>query len=374
MISFAAALLLSSFSSAAGAPARPAAPAKLAATIEKSKHALDDVEVRQRSVLSALYQLNRKIHKTVSEKAKLKNERASLEDNVRRLSERLKDLDGESASLRARLGERLKAIHRLGGPSLARVLSAASSASSLDRNLKILGLVAARDRNLVVEYRMLREEVKTKHVKLAGRLQRLQEIETGLHEREKKFIAEQQVKNRILNGIRKKKLFAEKNLAELRRRTIASGAIADDAVLDLLFRPSFADEKGKLEPPVRGAIVRRFGSEKTSDQFWTVSRKGMRFAAAAGAPVKAVFDGVVAWTGEIPGFGRSLIVDHGDHYYTVYSNAGEVRVSAGEEVRREQIVATAGSAALEDGNGLYFEIRHFSEPDDPQFWLKGTAL
>lgn len=354
-------------------PVAPPAPKKLVAEIRKSRGDLESVEIKQRQVLSALYQLNKKIHHTVSEKSKLQGERAALEDNVNRLNERLKELDATSSALRARLGERLKAIHRLGGLSLARILSSASSASSLDRNLKILGLVAARDRDLVVDYRRVRADIKAKHRKVANRLARLKGVEAKVKERESRFVAEQETKSRILDGIRKKHLFAQQSLEDLRRQTRAS-ASPDDALLDSLFRPSFADEKGKLDPPVEGRIVHKFGSEKSAEQPWTISRKGLRFAAAAGDSVKAVFDGVVAWVGDVPGFGRSIVVDHGDHYYSVYANAGEVRVKPGDEIRRRQVVATAGLAALEEGAGLYFEIRHFSEPYDPQLWLKGTAL
>lgn len=357
---------------ATSSPVSSAKVEQIAADMEKSRQKIEREELRRRKVLAALYDLNRKLRRTVSEKSNLQSERAALEDNVAKLNERLAELDGISSGLRARLGERLKAIHRLGKAGWSRVLSSSGSASSLDRNLKILGLVARKDRDLAREYAAVRTEMGGKREKLANRLERLRRLEGDLKDRERRMADEQDMKNRLLDGIRKKRLFAEKNLEDLRRQSRDIKG-ADDAVLDLLFRPSFAEEKGRLQWPVPGPLLSRFGMEKTENDTVTLARKGIRIGAKSHQPVQSVFEGTVAWTGQIPGFGGTVVVDHGDHYYTVYANAGRVLVREGERVEKRQPVAVAGEGAVADA-GLYFEIRHFSEPYDPQHWLKGTAL
>jgi septal ring factor EnvC (AmiA/AmiB activator) len=346
---------------------------QISAELEKSRLKIEAEDLNRRKVLSALYSLNQKIRKTVSEKGKMQGERTALEDHIQRLSRRIEELDGRSDKLKTHLAERLKAIHRLGGPSLARILLSASSSAQLDRNLKILGVLAAKDRDVIREYQSVRDEVRLKRTKLAQRANRLKEIEGGLKDREAQFLAEQKMKSRLLDGIRKKKIFALKNLQELKDQAMKDN-FTDDAVLDLLFKPSFADEKGRLKQPVDGVLVRRFGIEKSPDHFWSLSHKGLRWATKPGQSVKSVFDGTVAWTGNVPGFGKSIIVDHGDHYYSVYGQAGEIRVQAGQEVQRDQVIAVVGPGGGGEGSGLHFEIRHFSEPEDPQTWMKGTSL
>lgn len=340
----------------------------IAENIQKSKQDVEKEELKKRKVLAALYEINQKMRKAVSDKSKTMNERNALEENIARLNDRLKSLDQTSAKLKARLAERLKMLSRLGGPSVARILLSASSSSQLDRNLKITGLIAAHDRDLIKEYRDVRKEIDLKRVRLAKRSERLEKVAAQLKVREGKLLSEQAFKNRLLDGIRKKKIFAMNNIKELK------GKLQDDTILDFLFRPSFADQRGLLKPPVQGTLAKNFGLEKSEEHAWSINHRGIRWKAPQGQPVTAVFDGVVAWTGEIAGLGQAIVIDHGEHYYSVYAETQDLHVIQGQEVQRDQVIANVGRSSWESSPGLHFEIRHFSEADDPKVWMKGTAL
>jgi septal ring factor EnvC (AmiA/AmiB activator) len=118
-------------------------------------------------------------------------------------------------------------------------------------------------------------------------------------------------------------------------------------------------------------LSQKFGLVKSDDQAYTLSNKGVYISAAQGSPVKSVFSGKISYVGDLPGFGTTLIVDHGDHYYSVYSHMKEVAVNVGDEVEQSQVIAQIGTPPVDKTPGLYFEIRHFSEPYDPQQWMKG---
>ncbi len=85
--------------------------------------------------------------------------------------------------------------------------------------------------------------------------------------------------------------------------------------------------------------------------------------------MKAIFSGTVAFADEVPGFGTTVIIDHGDHYYSVYSHNKKLFVKPGESIKEQQVIGHSGRSAINLADGLYFEIRHFSEPLDPQSWL-----
>lgn len=349
-----------------------AASQRLLQDVERSKKKIEEEELKRRKILSALYGINRKVKKTVSEKSRLQQERMALDDSIAHLSSRIEVLDETSKRLQTRLAERLRTLYRLGGQSLARILFSASSSSELDRHLKIMGLIAGRDRNLIRDYRQIRQEIDRKREKLALRSQHLKDVEKNLASKEQKLVQEQALKSRLLDGIRRNRLFAMKNLQDLREKFL-QGSNPDDGLFDLLFRPSFADQKGQLESPIEAPVIRKFGFEKSQEHPWTLSHRGFLYGTKAGTPVKSVFDGTVAFVGEVPGFGSTLILDHGDHYYSVYAGTADVRVRQGDEVRRQQVIAQAEHLPLEGRNGVYFEIRHFSEPTDPQPWMKGRS-
>lgn len=342
----------------------------LAKDFEAQKKRIEDAEIKQRQILSALYQLNKKIKKIVTEKGELSQQRAFLEVNVRTLTQKVDDLDQRSKSQRALLAERLRAIYKLGGASMARFLFSSTSSASLERNLKIMGIVASRDLELIKNYSRDLQDLQNKRRTLAGRLESLKGVEVKIVAQEKQLRREQDLKGKILDGIRKNKLFAMNKIHGLREKSLQYN-IEDAGLFDLLFKPSFADQKGELPHPLQGVITQKFGLMKGEEHPYTLSHKGIFISAAKGSPIKSIFEGRVSYVGELPGFGTTLIVDHGDHYYSVYSHAQEVKVSTGDEITQSQVIAVVGEAPQESSPGLYFEIRHFSEPYDPQQWMKG---
>ena len=90
--------------------------------------------------------------------------------------------------------------------------------------------------------------------------------------------------------------------------------------------------------------------------------------------MKAVADGRVVYSGAVQGLGRTVIIDHGDHFYTVYANAQDIFVNLNSQVQENQKIASVTEAPFDKESGLYFEVRHFSEPTDPAPWMKGSTL
>lgn len=343
---------------------------RLAKDFEATKKKLEDAELKQRQVLSALYQLNKKIKKIVLEKGETSQQRAFLEVSVRNLSMKVEELDQKARQQKTLLAERLRAMYKLGGPSIARFLFSSSSSASLERNLKILGIVAGRDLDLIKNYAKDLKDLENKKKSLAQKLENLKSVEAKIVAQEKALRKEQDLKGRLLDGIRRNKLFAINKINGLREKSLQYN-IEDAGLFDLLFKPSFADRKGELPTPVQGVILRKFGLMKGEEHPYTLSHKGVFISAAQGSDIKSVFEGKVSYVGTLPGFGTTLIVDHGDHYYSVYAHAQDVKVKQGDEVLGSQVLAQVGAPTQEGSSGLYFEIRHFSEPYDPQQWMKG---
>jgi len=123
----------------------------------------------------------------------------------------------------------------------------------------------------------------------------------------------------------------------------------------------FAAARGRLLFPVVGrAEVRPAHREGTDGP-------GLEVHAPVGTVVRAVFGGRVAFADRYGPYGRIVILDHGDHYYTVSGDLDEVEVKIGQEVSAGDRVGTVG----DDGQGsmLYFEVRHGSQTIAPGAWL-----
>ena len=128
----------------------------------------------------------------------------------------------------------------------------------------------------------------------------------------------------------------------------------------------FPKMKGKLPWPVRGKLLASFGEAKAGGR---LSWNGYWIDAPAGAPVRAVANGRVAYVGWLQRYGLIIILEHEGGYFTLYGHNDSVEFSGGETVRIGQTIAKAGSTGGYDQPGVYFEIRKGTEPVNPKLWL-----
>lgn len=129
---------------------------------------------------------------------------------------------------------------------------------------------------------------------------------------------------------------------------------------------AFEQLKGRLQMPVRGELVGRFGSPRSDSG---MSWRGWFIQAPAGREVKAVAPGRIVFADWLRGFGNLLILDHGDGFMSLYGNNESLIGRMGEPVRGGETVATVGASGGNTVTGLYFELRHQGRPFDPSGWL-----
>ena len=129
--------------------------------------------------------------------------------------------------------------------------------------------------------------------------------------------------------------------------------------------------KRGLPWPVEGGVVlRRFGVIVDARSRAEEVSNGMDIRADAGAPVQAVADGRVVHTGWLRGFGRMVIVDHGDGHHTLMAHLQSVTVQKSDVVKRGQTIGFVGDTESENGPKLYFELRVNGRPHDPAPFLR----
>ena len=346
---------------------------RIAKDLEQTKQAVVDKEVKQRRILSSLYVINKKLKKIVTERSSLEKDHQMLEANNFELTKKIETLEEKVRTQRSSLLLRLTAIYKFGGQGMARFLFSSSSSAELERNLKILGFVASKDVGLIKDYSLSAKELEVKKARMTKRLARLKKVEEKIFLSENLLKSETDSKSKILDHLKKTKQFELTKLALLREQT-QKMKIDDDGLLDLLAGPAFFEQKGKLTPPVSGKLVRGFGLIKHADSNVVLSHKGHFYRAKSGELVSSVFAGKVVFSGRILGYGKTLIIDHGDHYYSLYAHAKDLLVHEGQQIQGQERIAVAGNSLSENGEGIYFEIRHFSEPYDPKAWMKGNSL
>lgn len=78
----------------------------------------------------------------------------------------------------------------------------------------------------------------------------------------------------------------------------------------------------------------------------------------------------MAFADKLDGYGLVVLLDHGDHYYTLYGGHGALDARRGDTVRAGQKLGTVGAApGSARGPGLVFEVRRGAEILDPSPWV-----
>lgn len=125
--------------------------------------------------------------------------------------------------------------------------------------------------------------------------------------------------------------------------------------------------KGRLNLPVRGELVNRFGSPRADGG---VTWKGLFIRSTSGSEVKAIAGGRIVFADWLRGFGNLMIVDHGGSYMSLYGNNETNYKQVGDVVRGGDTIAAVGNSGGNPDSGLYFELRHQGKPFDPLNWVR----
>lgn len=118
--------------------------------------------------------------------------------------------------------------------------------------------------------------------------------------------------------------------------------------------------------PISGVVTSRFGGR------WGRSHTGIDIGAAKNTPIQAVAAGTVTdvvddeWGG---GYGRHLLISHGNGVQTLYGHCNSLNVTVGQQVSQGQVIAFVGNTGRSYGDHLHFEVRVNGVAQDPQNYV-----
>ncbi|GMA99579.1 hypothetical protein PIPA1_23790 [Pelosinus sp. IPA-1] len=121
--------------------------------------------------------------------------------------------------------------------------------------------------------------------------------------------------------------------------------------------------------PVRGTITSGFGWRISPFGDGNELHPGVDIAYTMGAPVVATADGEVVASGPAGGYGNLVQIDHGNGIATLYGHNSQLAVNVGQQVKKGQVIAYAGSTGKSTGPHVHYEVRVNNTPIDPMKYL-----
>jgi len=122
--------------------------------------------------------------------------------------------------------------------------------------------------------------------------------------------------------------------------------------------------------PVRGWISSGFGPRSSPFSGSESFHAGIDIANDFGSPVRATADGVVAFSGWEGGYGKLVVLDHGNGLRTLYGHNSALKVSVGQKIRRGTVLSLMGSTGESTGPHCHYEVRLHGTPVNPVKYLQ----
>ncbi|HEU4697715.1 MAG TPA: peptidoglycan DD-metalloendopeptidase family protein [Gemmatimonadales bacterium] len=402
-------------------PSRLPAQSRPSADLDASRRRLEEIRAERSRLEQQQQRLRGQVHDVRDELTNLERQREStnriVEEIERQIGGLSSQLERSTAELilaqdnlaerRAVLERRLVDIYKRGPLYAFQVMLTSSSFGDLLSRYKYLYLTSRQDRALMGEVEGLRNRVQQQrneilHVKnqldhtreereaelqrysqLADqRSSRLADLQRSQQRTQARLAALQRDEGR-LNGLLAALERARREEAARAARAAAranaaraatpgrSGAATPPAAPPAPAAGSITTaDLGRLDWPVQGTIVYRFGRD-TLPSGGVIRWNGIGIQAAVGTPVRSVEAGRVRLVGQFGTYGLTIVLEHGNGYYSVYSHLQDAAVKLGDAVTRGQTIATVGGENSDYGSHLHFEIRGENQQAlDPAQWLR----
>ena len=97
--------------------------------------------------------------------------------------------------------------------------------------------------------------------------------------------------------------------------------------------------------------------------------RGVDIAVAQGTPIKAIHDGRVVSAGDAGSYGLCVVIEDEKGYQSRYAHCSSLSVTAGQEVKRGDVIAAVGSTGNSTGPHLHLEIMLNGEYLNPYYFV-----
>ena len=357
--------------------------------LEEIRRERDRLQAQQERLQGQVHDVNDELHNLERQRESTQRIVDEIERQIGGLSGRLDRTSAELilaednlAERRAVLERRLVDIYKRGALYTFQALLAAESFGDLLSRYKYLYLTSRQDRALVSDVEKLRNRVVEQRDDLLDVRKQLDRTREEREAEYSKFSELVEARARRLAQLRRTARTTEQRLAELQKDEARLNnllASLERARRDEAREPGGAApvpgsittaDIGRLDWPVEGAIVYRFGRD-TLPSGGIIRWNGIGIAANLGMPVKAVESGKVRLVGQFGTYGLTVVLEHGNGYYSVYSHLQSAEVQLSASVSRGQTIGSVGGETSDYGPHLHFEIRGENQVAlNPVDWLR----
>ncbi len=367
--------LLLLFASATGDAARPVAdPVSARRALNALQQRIATLDQTLRGARQTYTQADLALRESELGINRLNNRLDALARRIRASQARIATLDGQLKTLRERLVDQrerlrrqLRAAYAMGRQDKLKLLLSQDDPATLNRMLGYYRYLNAARQTRIERIRANRQRLAALQRQQRGELHRLKQDQDAQHAIGGELLKEHERRAKLLAELKRQVGTKTRELQRLRQdrkqlRLLLKKLAEQAANRDLRKRleQPFATRKGKLPWPVEGRLESTAPGKDAGDMI----------IAPAGAPVRAIHRGRIAFADWLRGYGLLIIIDHGAGYMSLYGHNQSLYKGLGEWVEAGEAIATVGNSGGNRDPGVYFAIRKHGKAVDPRNWCK----
>ena len=343
--------------------------------IEERRERVAEYERHERGLFDAIQSIDEAAGALSADLDRARREAGAARARLRELEATSADLEARLARTRSALASRAVALYKTGELGPVRMIFATGSLRDRLQRVQTLRRLVRHDQKLLTRFYDEVAALERARREAASVAAQRDEAARRFRVRSAELEQERRGKRELLLSVRGDRARARAVLNELEAAARALEETLGHLRESPRRRPAGAGEipfsslEGRLEAPVVGPLLRRFGRVVDEELRTQTFRKGVDFEVEIGEPVYAVAAGEVRFADWFRGYGKLVILDHGADYFTVSGHLEAIEVEVGDRVRGGDRVGRAGETGSLSGARLYFEIRNGSRALDPADWL-----
>lgn len=329
---------------------------------------INQLKSQAKDINAQIEELDKEMDVAATELDKVEKELEILNQEIDKTTKELEEAEKNIEDKQDVFNDRLRVMHKKGSVGFLEVLLASADIGDFLARQNMIQAVVDHDTELIRYMKEQRNIVDQKNVELKAQRASVESTKVTLENRKNELVQASRAKELLMadlhTDIKESERLYDKSVQEA--KDIASKIVK-------LQRVDSPYSGGKMLWPVpgHGSISSYFGYRIHPIYKVKKLHTGIDIPAPTGTNIVAAEDGVVIYSGTLGTYGKVIMIDHGGGIVTLYAHNSYLVVNEGDNVKRGDTVAKAGSTGASTGPHCHFEVRENGSYTNPIPWLKG---
>ena len=327
-----------------------------------------ELKRKEKVEIKNLTKKQRTLEETQNNIVDCKNKLETSRSNLKHLQHKLNKLSEDQEEVADSAGKRIRELYKGERINLLHLIFASSDMGTFLDRVYYQKILAKKDKNILNNLRTRAREIDQSRMSIEYEKNNIASDLSVMNQKKQEINSSIKSSQYLINKLRTDRATYEKAQQELEYLSNRlENQIRHSKITKMVANSKFIK-------PISGAITSPFGWRRHpifgSMRFHT----GVDISNSYGTPIKASNGGKVIYSGWYGGYGKVVIVDHGNmdcgshkgqRFSTLYAHMSSTAIGNGSSVKKGQIIGYEGMTGYSTGPHVHFEVRINGKPNNP---------